>query len=63
MNSGMYTMRHLVGQRTICILGSITTGLCFLGMAIAGSVAPGSIASGKAVVALVAIWQFFYNGE
>lgn len=62
VNCGMYAMRHLVGRRFILIFGSIATGLCFLGMAVAQSASPGSIATGKATVAFVTIWSFFYNG-
>ncbi|EXJ67402.1 uncharacterized protein A1O5_09415 [Cladophialophora psammophila CBS 110553] len=62
VNCGMYAMRHLVGRRFICIFGSIVTSLCFLGMAIAQSVSPFTITTGKVTVAMVAIWGFFYNG-
>ncbi|KAI1614157.1 putative transporter [Exophiala viscosa] len=62
VNFGMYAMRHLVGRRFILIFGSIVTSLCFLGMAIAQSVSPFSMSTGKATVAFVTIWGFFYNG-
>ncbi|KAL1964463.1 hypothetical protein VTN77DRAFT_6889 [Rasamsonia byssochlamydoides] len=62
VNCGMYSIRHLVGRRFILIFGSIACGLCYLGMAIADSVQAGTTTAGKAIVAFVAIYQFFYNG-
>lgn len=63
INCGMFAIRHLVGRRFILIFGSLTTGCCFLGMAVAQSVSPGSQATGRALVAFLAIWQVFYNGQ
>jgi hypothetical protein len=59
VNFGMYAMRHLVGRRFILIFGSLVTSMCFLGMAIAQSVSPFSIPTGKATVAFVTIWVSF----
>lgn len=62
VNCGMYAIRHLVGRRFILIFGSMACGLAYLGMAVADSVAGETVSSGKALVAFVAIYQFFYNG-
>ena len=62
VNCGMIAMRKFVGRRFITIFGSVACGLTMLGMAIADSISPNSIPTGRALVAFVAIWQFFYNG-
>lgn len=63
VNCGIFAMRHLVSRRFILIFGSIACGLCYLGMGVADSVpTSNSITTGKAILAMVAIWQFFYNG-
>lgn len=63
VNCGMVAIRHLVGRRFILIFGSIACGLCYLGMAVADTVHTSSVKSvGNAIVAFVALYQFFYNG-
>ncbi|KAL4924048.1 general substrate transporter [Aspergillus undulatus] len=62
VNFGMYAMRHLVGRRAILIVGATTCGLCQLGSAIAASASPNSLATGQVLVALTALFKFFYNG-
>lgn len=63
VNFGIYLMRHVVGRRTILIMGAAIQGLCMLGMAIgAGSVNPvGSDAGRNCLVAFFALYLFSYN--
>ncbi|KAL4805907.1 general substrate transporter [Aspergillus unguis] len=62
VNIGMYAISQLLGRRAILILGAIACGLCQLGSAIAATVSPESYATGQALVALTALFMFFYNG-
>lgn len=63
VNFGIYLMRHVVGRRTILIMGAAIQGLCMLGMAIgAGSVNPvGSDAGRNCLIAFFALYLFSYN--
>lgn len=63
VNFGIYLMRHVVGRRTILIMGAGIQGLCMLGMAIgAGSVNPvGSDTGRNCLIAFFALYLFSYN--
>lgn len=63
VNFGIYLMRHVVGRRTILIMGAAIQGLCMLGMAIgAGSVNPvGSETGRNCLTAFFALYLFSYN--
>jgi MFS family permease len=58
----MYAIRHLVGRRTILIIGAAACGLCELASAIAATINPNSKATGETLVAFTAMFMFFYNG-
>ncbi|KAL4916494.1 general substrate transporter [Aspergillus aurantiobrunneus] len=62
VNIGMYAISQLLGRRAILLLGAIACGLCQLGSAIAATVSPDSLSTGQALVALTALFMFFYNG-
>lgn len=62
VNVGVYAVRHVFGRRSILMLGAAACGLCELASAIAYTVQPGSITTGRVLVAFTAIFQFFYNG-
>lgn len=61
VNVGIYAMRYLAGRRTVLMTGAVVQGLCMLGMAVAATVAPGTIASRNCLIAFTAIFQFAYN--
>lgn len=51
---------RVVDRRVIMLVGVSACGLSQLAQAIAWSVAPNSVASGKVVVAFIALFTFFY---
>ncbi|RDW72534.1 uncharacterized protein DSM5745_07706 [Aspergillus mulundensis] len=61
-NIGIYAIRSLVGRRAILIIGAVGCGLCQLASAIAGSIDPNSLSTGRVLVAFTALFMFFYNG-
>ncbi|CAK7236758.1 hypothetical protein SCUCBS95973_009719 [Sporothrix curviconia] len=61
VNVGIYAMRHVVGRRGILMTGAIFQGCCMLGMAVAATVADGTIAARNCLIAFVALYQFAYN--
>lgn len=63
VNFGIYSMRKLVGRRTILIYGSAIQGLCMLAMAVGtGSANPlGSVAGRNCLVAFLCLYLFSYN--
>jgi sugar porter (SP) family MFS transporter len=63
VNLGMYAMRHLVGRRTILIVGATACGLAQLGTALAYTTAgPGTTTATNCLVAFLTLHKFFYNG-
>ncbi|KAJ5784356.1 uncharacterized protein N7503_009568 [Penicillium pulvis] len=62
VNVGMYAIRELFGRRSILIIGAIGCGLCQLASAIAATVSPSTLPTGKTLVAFTALFMFFYNG-
>ncbi|KAL1861184.1 hypothetical protein Plec18170_001699 [Paecilomyces lecythidis] len=62
VNIGMFAIRHLVGRRSILIIGATACGLCQLASAIAATVNPSGRATGNTLVAFTALFMFFYNG-
>ncbi|KAL4947218.1 general substrate transporter [Aspergillus filifer] len=62
VNVGMYAIRRLLGRRAILIVGAAACGLCQLGSAVAASVNPDSLATGRTLIALTALFMFSYNG-
>jgi hypothetical protein len=61
VNIGIYAMRHLAGRRTILMTGAIFQGLCMLGMAIAATVAAGTLTARNCLIAFTALFLFSYN--
>jgi hypothetical protein len=63
VNIGMYAMRHLIGRRTILIIGAMACGLAQLGAGIAYSTSgPGTTVTTNCLVAFITLHKFFYNG-
>ncbi len=58
----MYAIRHIFGRRSILILGATACGLSQLASAIAYTITPTTVVTGRALVAFTAIFYFFYNG-
>ncbi|KAL1622051.1 hypothetical protein SLS54_005116 [Diplodia seriata] len=62
VNVGMFAMRHLVGRRSILMLGATFCGCCMLALAIAASAAAGStVVLRDCLIAFTALFQFGYN--
>jgi len=49
-----------VDRRTVIIIGCGACAICQLCMAIVWNVTPGSVVAGKAVVAFISLFTFFY---
>ncbi|KAL2864127.1 general substrate transporter [Aspergillus lucknowensis] len=63
VNVGLYAIKAWFGRRSILMIGAVACGLCQLGSAIAATVSsPTSLVTGKVLVALTALFKFFYNG-
>ena len=56
----MFVVRHM-GRRTILLIGAFSCGLTQLAPAIAWSVAPNTMATGKALVAFICLFIFSYT--
>ncbi|KIH86454.1 sugar transporter [Sporothrix brasiliensis 5110] len=61
VNVGIYAMRHVAGRRGILMTGALAQGGCMLGMAVAVTVAPGTVAARNCLIAFVALFLFSYN--
>ncbi|KAI1359769.1 general substrate transporter [Xylaria arbuscula] len=61
VNFGMYLMRHVMGRRTILMIGAIVQGSAMLGLAVSATVAPGTTAARNCLIAFFAIYLFAYN--
>ncbi|TRX98005.1 hypothetical protein FHL15_001215 [Xylaria flabelliformis] len=61
VNIGIYLMRHVMGRRTILMLGAIIQGAAMLGLAVSATVAPGTLAARNCLIAFIAIYNFSYN--
>lgn len=61
VNVGMYSMRHLVGRRTILMFGATFCGLCMLALAIAASTATSTVVLRDCLIAFTALFFFGYN--
>ena len=59
---GIWLMYKLLGRRPMMLIGTGAASLAFLGIAIAYTVAPGTIEAGKAIVAFVIVYTVFSNG-
>ena len=58
---GMYLMRHVLGRRSVMMVGALMQGLCHLAMAITASASVGTEVARNSVIAFVALFFFFYN--
>ncbi|KAK3367934.1 MFS transporter [Podospora didyma] len=54
-----FVVRH-IDRRVIVMVGVTACGLCQLALAIAWTVAPGSVAAAKSIVAFISLFTFFY---
>ncbi|KKY20280.1 putative general substrate transporter [Diplodia seriata] len=62
VNVGMFAMRHLVGRRSILMLGATFCGCCMLALAIAASAATSdTVVLRDCLIAFTALFQFGYN--
>ena len=61
VNFGIYLMRHVVGRRTILMIGAVAQGACMLGMAIAATVNEGTLLARNCLIAFSALYMFSYN--
>lgn len=57
--SSLFFVRH-VQRRLIVMVGVAACGLCQLAFAITWTVAPGSVAAAKCVIAFISLFTFFY---
>ncbi len=61
VNLGIYLMRHVVGRRTIMMMGSATQGLCMLVVAITATTSAGTLVARNCLIAFTALYMFAYN--
>lgn len=61
VNLGIYLMRHVVGRRTIMMIGSLTQGLCMLVVAITATTSAGTLVARNCLIAFTALYMFAYN--
>ncbi|KAL1970126.1 hypothetical protein VTN77DRAFT_6531 [Rasamsonia byssochlamydoides] len=59
---GMFLTQKVLGRRGMLMIGSGACAACMLAIAVADTVAPGSRASGRALVGFSLMFNFFYNG-
>lgn len=61
VNLGIYLMRHVMGRRTVLMTGSIVQGCMMLGLAVPATVAPGTEAARRSVIAFTGLYNWSYN--
>ncbi|KAK4153774.1 hypothetical protein C8A00DRAFT_15027 [Chaetomidium leptoderma] len=61
VNLGIYLMRHVLGRRSIMMLGSLTQGLCMLVVAITATTSPGTLVARNCLIAFTSLYMFAYN--
>ncbi len=61
VNLGIYLMRHVVGRRSIMMIGSLTQGLCMLIIAITATTSPGTLVARNCLIAFTSLYMFCYN--
>lgn len=57
--ASFFVVRH-IDRRVILLIGVAACGFCQLAFAIAWTVAPGTVATAKVVIAFIALFTFFY---
>lgn len=61
VNLGIYLMRHVVGRRSIMMIGSLTQGLCMLIVAITATTSAGTLVARNCLIAFTSLYMFAYN--
>jgi MFS family permease len=61
VNLGIYLMRHVVGRRSIMMIGSVTQGLCMLIVAITAITSAGTLVARNCLIAFTSLYMFAYN--
>lgn len=61
VNIGIYLMRHVVGRRSIMIIGAATQGACMLVVAITATSSAGTLAGQNCPIAFTSLFMFCYN--
>ncbi|KAK4038638.1 general substrate transporter [Parachaetomium inaequale] len=61
VNLGIYLMRHVVGRRSIMMIGSVTQGLCMLIVAITATTSAGTLVARNCLIAFTSLYMFAYN--
>ncbi|OAA61662.1 General substrate transporter [Niveomyces insectorum RCEF 264] len=59
---GLFLTHRLFGRRTMMMVGATGCACCMLAIAVAYTVAAGSLAAGRALLAFAFMFYFFYNG-
>ena len=54
-------MRHVVGRRSIMMIGSLTQGLCMLILAITATTSAGTLVARNCLIAFTSLYMFAYN--
>jgi hypothetical protein len=58
----IFMAQTFLGRRVMMLTGHFTATFFMAGVAIAGTVAPGTEEAGKAITACLLMYYFFYNG-
>ncbi|KAK3290802.1 general substrate transporter [Chaetomium fimeti] len=61
VNLGIYLMRHVVGRRSIMMIGSLIQGLCMLIVAITATTSAGTLVARNCLIAFTSLYMFAYN--
>ncbi|KAK4141463.1 general substrate transporter [Dichotomopilus funicola] len=61
VNVGIYLMRHVVGRRSIMMIGAATQGTCMLVVAITATTSAGTLAGRNCLIAFTSLFMFCYN--
>lgn len=61
VNLGIYLMRHVVGRRSIMMIGSLTQGLCMLIVATTATTSAGTLIARNCLIAFTSLYMFAYN--
>lgn len=61
VNIGIYLMRHVMGRRTVLMTGAVVQGCAMLGLAVPATVAPGTEAARRCVIAFSGLYMWAYN--
>ena len=59
---GLFLTQKIFGRRSMMMIGASGCGCCMLAIAVAYTVAPGSLHAGRALLGFSLMFYFFYNG-